>query len=361
MKGLPHKAVAGMPATTRQSNREGKQTMKKKIQALLAVAVVGVLAMGLAGCSSGGNDEGNKGNASGDTANLRFVTGGESGTYYAYGNVLAQYATNGEYGLGVTALSGNGSQANVQALQDDDADVAFCQSDVLAYAYEGTNLFEEDGAYKDFSVVASLYQEQVQIVTCNPDIKSVADLKGKTVSVGAAGSGVYFNAIDVLAAYDMTLEDITPVYQSFGDSADSLKDEKIDAAFIVAGAPTTAITDLSTTKTAYLVSMDQAHVDKLLKASPYYAAATISADTYGLDADVLTVSVGAVVIANDSVSEEAIYNLTKSLFDGAENNASAHAKYNELDMEEAASVTSVPYHPGAAKYFEEQGITVASK
>ena len=214
---------------------------------------------------------------------------------------------------------------------------------------------------RDFSVVASLYQEQVQIVTCNPDIKSVADLKGKTVSVGAAGSGVYFNAIDVLAAYDMTLEDITPVYQSFGDSADSLKDEKIDAAFIVAGAPTTAITDLSTTKTAYLVSMDQAHVDKLLKASPYYAAATISADTYGLDADVLTVSVGAVVIANDSVSEEAIYNLTKSLFDGAENNASAHAKYNELDMEEAASVTSVPYHPGAAKYFEEQGITVASK
>ena len=141
------------------------------------------------------------------------MTGGESGTYYAYGNVLAQYATNGEYGLGVTALSGNGSQANVQALQDDDADVAFCQSDVLAYAYEGTNLFEEDGAYKDFSVVASLYQEQVQIVTCNPDIKSVADLKGKTVSVGAAGSGVYFNAIDVLAAYDMTLEDITPVYQ----------------------------------------------------------------------------------------------------------------------------------------------------
>ena len=147
----------------------------------------------------------------------------------------------------------------------------YTSSDVLAYAYEGTNLFEEDGAYKDFSVVASLYQEQVQIVTCNPDIKSVADLKGKTVSVGAAGSGVYFNAIDVLAAYDMTLEDITPVYQSFGDSADSLKDEKIDAAFIVAGAPTTAITDLSTTKTAYLVSIDQAHVDKLLKASPYYA------------------------------------------------------------------------------------------
>lgn len=337
--------------------------MKKKLQALMAVAVVGVLAMGLAGCSSSGSSSSSTDSSasSGETTSMRFVTGGESGTYYAYGNVLAQYATNGDYNLDITALSGNGSQANVQALQDDDADIAFCQSDVLAYAYDGTNLFEQDGAYKDFSVVASLYQEQVQIVTCNADIKSVDDLRGKTVSVGAAGSGVYFNALDVLAAYDMTLEDITPVYQSFGDSADSLKDEKIDAAFIVAGAPTTAITDLSTTKTAYLVSMDQAHVDKLLETSPYYAAATITADTYGLDSDVLTVSVGAVIIANDNLSEDAIYNLTKSLFDGAEDNASAHAKYSELSLEEASAITSVPYHAGAAKYFEEQNITVATK
>lgn len=332
--------------------------MKKKFQALFAVALVGVLALGLAGCSSSGNDSDKSG---GDTAtqtsDLRFVTGGESGTYYAYGNVLAQYATNGDYGVSVTALSGNGSQANVQALEDDDADIAFCQSDVLAYAYQGTNLFE-DAAYEDFSIVADLYQEQVQIVTCDPNIKTVADLAGKTVSVGAAGSGVYFNAIDVLAAYDLTLDDIDAKYQSFADSADSLKDNKIDAAFIVAGAPTTAITDLSTTKTAYLVSMDDEHVAKLLDASPYYAKAVISADTYGLESDVTTVSVGAVIIANNSVSEDAIYGLTKSIFEGAENNADAHAKYKELVLEDAAAIATVPYHPGAAKYYAEQGITV---
>ena len=107
----------------------------------------------------------------------------------------------------------------------------------LGLRLRGTNIFEKDGAYKDFSIVADLYQEQVQIVTCDPNIKTVADLAGKNVSVGAAGSGVYFNAVDVLAAYDMTLDDIKPVYQSFADSADSLKDNKIDAAFIVAGAP----------------------------------------------------------------------------------------------------------------------------
>ena len=333
--------------------------MKKKLVAVLATACAAVLAIGLVGCGGGNSD---KGEASGSESlgKVRFVTGGESGTYYAYGTVLAQYATNNT-GLEVNALSGNGSQANVQELEDGNAELAFCQSDVLAYAYNGTNLF--DGApYKDFSIVASLYQEQVQIVTCDPDIKTVADLKGKTVSIGAAGSGVYFNAIDVLTAYDMTVDDISPVYQSFGDSADSLKDGKIDAAFIVAGAPTTAITDLSTSKQAYLVSLDAEHVAKLKSTSDYYAEATIPAGTYnGQTEDVTTVSVGAVIIVNDSVSEDAVYAFTASLFEGAEKNASAHAKYGELGIKNASSVTSVPYHPGAAKYYEEQGITVASK
>lgn len=332
--------------------------MRKKLTAVFATACAAVLAMGLVGCSSGSSDTDSKSDDAAVSSDLRFVTGGESGTYYAYGNVLAQYATNGDYGVAVTALAGNGSQANVQALEDGDADLAFCQSDVLAYAYEGTNLFEGAG-YEDFSIVANLYQEQVQIVTCDPNIKTVADLAGKTVSVGAANSGVYFNAVDVLKAYDIDPETgINPVYQSFADSAESLKDNKIDAAFIVAGAPTTAITDLSTTKTAYLVSIDDEHIEKLLASSPYYSKATISADTYGLDADVTTVSVGAVIIANNNVSEDAIYGFVTSLFEGAENNAEAHAKYKELDMENAASVTTVAYHPGAAKYFAEQNITV---
>ena len=328
-------------------------------------ACAALLAFGLFGCGGGDAKTDSKTDAKADapktqTENLRFVTGGESGTYYAYGNVLGQYATNGDYGVGVTALSGNGSQANVQALQDGDADIAFCQADVLAYAHDGTNLFEGAG-YEDFSVVADLYQEQVQIVTCDPNIKTVADLAGKTVSVGAAGSGVYFNAVDVLGAYDLTMDDISPVYQSFADSADSLKDEKIDAAFIVAGAPTTAVTDLATTKAVYLVSMDDAHVEKLMAESPYYSKSIIPADTYGTEGPVTTVSVGAVIIVNNSVPEEAVYGFTKSLFDGAQNNADAHAKYGELDITEASSVTTVPYHPGAAKYYAEENITVPTE
>ena len=239
--------------------------MKKFIAMLFVVCIV----FSLCACgSSGGSGE-----------SLTFATGGESGTYYAFGSVLAQYVSNNT-DLKVTAVVGNGSQANIEDLDSGAVQLGFCQSDVMSYAYSGTNLFAESGAVGSFSVAAALYMEQVQIVTTNPDIKTVADLAGKKVSIGAAGSGVYFNAIDVLSAYDLKESDISAVYQSFGDSAESLKDGKIDAAFIVAGAPTTAITDLATAGSVYLVSLDDSHVQSLLAASPYYTAATIKAGTY---------------------------------------------------------------------------------
>ena len=217
------------------------------------------------------------GAGTGESRKLRFVTGGESGTYFAFGSVLAQHATNNA-GVNIVGLVGNGSKSNVEELEVGNADLAFCQSDVMAYAYSGTNVF--DAKSDGFSTVAALYMEQVQIVTVDPDIKTVADLKGKNVSIGAAGSGVYFNAIDVLGAYGLTENDIKPTYQSFGDSANALKDGKIAAAFIVAGAPTTAITDLATTKDVGLVSLDDDHIAKLLETSDYYTKTVIAKDVY---------------------------------------------------------------------------------
>ena len=241
--------------------------MKKLLALLLALCMV--FALCACGSSSTDSSAASASDASSSSESLKFVTGGESGTYYAFGSVLAQYvSTNSD--LEVVAVTGNGSQANVEDLDSGEYQLAFCQSDVMSYAYDGTNLFEGTPV-SSFSVAAALYMEQVQIVTTNPDIKTVSDLKGKTVSVGVQGSGVYFNAVDVFTAYDMTLDDINPVYQSFGDSAESLKDKKIDAAFIVAGAPTTAITDLSTAGDVYLVEIDDEHVDKLIEASPYYS------------------------------------------------------------------------------------------
>ena len=216
------------------------------------------------------------GAGTGDSKSLTFTTGGSTGTYYAFGGVLASYVSNNS-GTSVTAVEGNGSQSNVEDLTAGDVQLGFVQSDVMSYAYNGERLF--DSPVTNFSVVAALYMEQVQIATTNPDIKSVADLEGKIVSIGASGSGVYFNAIDVLGAYGLTEDDIQPVFQSFGDSADNLKDGKIDAAFIVAGAPTPAISDLALSKPTYLVGLDEEHTNALLESSPFYSAYTIPAGT----------------------------------------------------------------------------------
>ena len=253
----------------------------------------------------------------------------------------------------MTAVSSKGSQANIEDLHAGDIQLGFVQSDVMSYAYNGERLFED--AVTDFSVVAALYMEQVQIVTLDPEIKTVADLAGKTVSIGASGSGVFYNAIDVLECYGLDYEtDITAVMQDFADSTESLQDGKIDAAFIVSGAPTNAITSLAATQSVYLVSLDEEHIASLRETSPYYSPNTIAADVYGTPEDCTTVAVGAIVIARDD-----IYNFTSAIF----NNIGdlAHAKAEELSLEFASSVTDVPYHPGAAKYFSEQGIEVPTK
>ena len=319
--------------------------MKKMFAMLLALATM--FAMVSCGGGEGGSSD-----------KLTFTTGGETGTYYAYGGVIAQSVT-ANTSTSVTAVSSDGSKANVLLLAAGDAQLGFCQSDVMAYAYNGTSTFADVGKVDTFSTVANLYMEQVQIVTCDPSIKTVADLKGKKVSIGAAGSGVYFNAIDILGAYGLTENDIVANFQNFGDSADSLTDGTIDAAFIVAGAPTNAITSLATGKAIYLVNLDDEHIDKLMETSPYYSKAVIPASAYGLASDTTTVAVGAVVIARDDVSEDAVYNFVSDLF--ANKDSLAHGKAAELDLNFAANVTAVPYHPGAAKFFSEQGITVATK
>ena len=335
--------------------------MKKFLSLLMAVIMMAAV---LTGCG-GDKPAENSGDAAPETpaatgGNLTFTTGGSSGTYYAFGSVLAGQVSSAT-GTKVTAVEGKGSQGNIELMDMEGAQLGFVQSDVMSYAYDGTNIFADIGKVDCFSTVAALYMEQVQIVTCDPSIKTVADLKGKNVSIGDSGSGVWYNAIDILGAYGLTEEDIKPTYQGFGDSAEALKDGAIDAAFVVAGAPTTAITELASAKDAYLVSLDDEHVDALLEKSPYYSKVVIPADVYGMDSDTTTVAVGAVVVARDDVAEEDVYNFVSGVFENVDAITNVHAKGAELGLDFAASVTSVPYHPGAAKYFAEKGLEVPTK
>jgi len=292
-------------------------------------------------------------------SNMTMGTGGTSGTYYGYGGVLGQYIMN-HAGINVTVVSTDGSKANIQGIDAGNYQLGTVQSDVMSYAWDGTRSFEADGAVDSFRTVAGLYAEAVQLVTMDPEIKSVADLKGKAVSIGAPGSGVYFNAMDVLTAAGLTEADIKAQYQSFADSADALKDGKIDAAFIVAGPPTPAITELCTTNDAYLVPIDGAVADALMASCPFYTVHTIPAGTYeGQETDVQTVTVKATLIVNADATEEDVYNLTAAIFDNAEAITAENAKGSELSIENATSGMTVPFHAGAAKYFAEKGVDVA--
>lgn len=286
-------------------------------------------------------------------------TGGTSGTYYGYGGVLGQYIKNNA-GIDVVVVSTDGSKANIQGISAGNYQLGTVQSDVMSYAWEGTRSFESEGKVDAFRTVAGLYAESVQLVTMDPAIKSVADLKGKSVSIGAPGSGVYFNAIDVLTAAGLTEADINAQYQSFADSADALKDGKIDAAFIVAGAPTPAITELCTTNAAYLVPIDGEIADALMASCPFYTEYKIPAGTYpGQDADVTTVTVKATLIVSADAAEEDVYKLTAAIFDNIDAITAENAKGAELSLENATSGMIVPFHAGAAKYFAEKGIEVA--
>ena len=339
----------------------GGNEMKKYLAILLALC----LALSLCACGGSKSDApaaqapaasiaGNLGAKDGG-AELTFTTGGPAGTYYAFGGVIAQKVSE-VTSTKVTAITSGGSKANIEALEMGDAQLAFSQSDVLSYAYAGTRSFSDTGAVTNFSIVAPLYMEQVQIVTLNPEIKTVADLGGRAVSIGAAGSGVYFNAIDILNVYGITESDIRPTYQSFDESTEALLDGQIDAAFVVAGAPTTAVTSLAATNDVYLVSLDDEHINKLMAESPFYAKATISKDVYGTPEDATTVAMSAVVIARNDVSDVDVYNFLYGTFENLD--SLAHAKAAELSLEFASSFGGVPYHPGAVAYFADKGINI---
>ena len=297
--------------------------------------------------------------AASSSSTLTMGTGGEAGTYYAFGGVLGSYIGSNT-DVSINVVSSGGSAANITGIVTDHIyDLATVQSDVMTYAYNGTNSFAEGGALSDFRVLGGLYAETVQIVTCNPDITSVADLAGKSICVGDVGSGTYFNTVDILAAYGMTIDDVKPVYQSFGDSAESLKDGKIDAAVLTAGAPTTAVVDLATSNSVYLVSIDDEHMSKLLADCPWYAAYTIPAGTYnGFDQDTVTVTVKATLVCRADLDDDTAYTIVSTIYNNAEAITALHAKGAELSLDFATDGIAVPFAKGAAKFYAENGITV---
>lgn len=325
--------------------------MKKLLTTLLALSMIFAL------CACGTATTADSGAV---TADLTVGTGGESGTYYLYTGMVAQVVAE-KTDVKMTVVATGGSKDNLVSMDAGMYDLATVQSDVMTYAYNGTNSFADSGALSDFRVLAALYPETVQMVTTNPNIKTVEDMRGKKVCVGDVGSGTYFNTLDVLAAYDMTIDDIDAVYQSFGASTESLIDGKIDVAFTVAGAPTPSITQLAESKDIYVISIDDEHMDKILSACPWYSKIVLPADTYkGMTGEASTITVKAALVCSANTPDDVAYTVVKAIFDNRDAITALHEKGSYLDFTFATEGIAVPFAKGAAEFYAENGIEVAT-
>lgn len=294
-----------------------------------------------------------------DGSRLTFATGGEDGEYYAFGSALAEMV-NRKTSTRVHIVASRGAMNNIESLYRNNAKIAFTQSDVGFYASRGTRLFNIK--MDKFSTVAVLYPEPVQIVTLNPEITHIEHLRGKTVSVGSEGSGTYFNAVDVFTAYGMDINtDINPVYESFANAVEALRDGRIDAAFVVAGTPTPAITELAKAGKVSLVSLDDRHIMDLIAKCPYYGKIELPKSTYGTDDNDVTVAVHAVIVARDDVKANDIYNFMYGVFENLDALKKENPRAEYLSLKTAAGYPAVGYHPGAVKYLGEKGILVSGK
>lgn len=287
---------------------------------------------------------------------LLIATGGEIGTYYEYGYVLSSVIGK-ESGLMARRVPSDGSKSNIVGVCNGDYQLGFAQSDIINYAYNDERVFEEDGEFNNLRVVATLYSEQVQLISVDPEIQSVADLKGKEVAVGAIGSGVYYNAIDILAAAGLSEDDIIPRYFSITDAMEFLERGEFSAAFVVAGAPTPTVSELFSKCNASIVPIGDEIADKLISESPYYSKSIVPAHTYAdqyLNTE--TVEVNVALITDSSMPDKVIYDVTKEIFDNMQELSTLHTKGAELSLDKAVSDMGVPMHPGAEQYFREKGV-----
>ena len=291
---------------------------------------------------------------------LSIATGGTSGTYYPLGGDLANLFNTVIPDMNASAQATGGSADNLRLIDGEEAELGTVQNDVSYFAYTGTDSFEGE-QITSFSVVSSLYAEYVQIVVrADSDIQTIADFKGKSISIGAAGSGVYTNALHVLEAAGLTLDDIDAQYLSFSESADGLKNKQIDAAFVCAGIPNAAVTELSSTVGVRLISLSDEEVASLIAAHPTYTNLKLPADTYGLTEDVNCIAITALLVCSNNLDEQLVYDMTKAMFE--QEGILTHAKAAEITLENAFNgVGELPLHPGAARYFTEVGVLPAAQ
>ncbi len=290
---------------------------------------------------------------------VSIATGGTSGTYYPIGGAIAQAVSKGS-DIQATAETANAAVANTNLIAKGEIEFAFVQNDVAYWAFNGQQMFKSP--LKNLRAVAALYPEHIQIVISkDAGIKTIADMKGKRVGLGAPGSGTEADAQAIFQVAGIKYSDMKVDYLDFGAVTSRFKDNQIDAGFVVAGFPTASIMDLALTKDINLLSFDDAFLAKLTKTYPFFVASVIPGKTYSkVDNATKTPAVMAILVTHDKMPEDVVYKFVKAMFGGINDIHASHAKGKEINLKTALSGLTVPLHPGAAKFYKEKGMAVKS-
>ncbi len=288
---------------------------------------------------------------------FRIGTGGTGGTYYPVGGMIANAVSTDK--INVSAVATNGAVANVNGIVGGSMESGFSQADVNSWAYTGTGIYEGKPKIEELRVIANLYPESVHIVVKKgAGMKSLADLKGKRVSIDEPGSGTIVNARALLAAYGVTEKDIKPEYLKQVQSAEKFKDGSLDAYFQTTGYPQGTLSELAATNGFELLPIEGEARDKLMAQFKFFAKDKIPDGTYKDVKGVETVAVGAQWTTSSKQPDDLIYEITKALWSDKTRAAmdAGHAKGKEIRKETALLGVGIPLHPGAEKYYKEAGI-----
>ncbi|MVW78695.1 TAXI family TRAP transporter solute-binding subunit [Bordetella sp. 02P26C-1] len=290
---------------------------------------------------------------------FRIGTGGTAGTYYPVGGMIAN-AVSQPGKLIATAVASNGSVANINGILGGSLEAGFTQSDVAYWASTGTGTFEGKPKAEDLRLIATLYPESIHLVARKgAGIKSVADLRGKRVSMDEPGSGTLVDVRLILGAFGMTDKDIKAEYLKPNQAGDKMRDGGLDAFFFVGGAPAGAIAELASSGEGIeLVPIVGPEIDKLRSQQEFFTPDTIAAGTYQGVGEVNTISVNAQLVTSAKQPEEVVYEVTKALYNDETRKMldNGHAKGKFITRENAVKGASIPFHPGAEKFYKEAGL-----
>jgi TRAP transporter TAXI family solute receptor len=288
---------------------------------------------------------------------VNVLTGGTSGVYYPLGVALANAIGKAMPNVKTSAQSTKASVENLNLLQTGRGEVAFTLGDSLSDAWKGS----EDAGFKTplkkLRGIAAIYPNYIQIVArADAGIKTIADLKGKRISVGAPKSGTELNARTIFAAAGMSYKDFSKVeYLPFGESVELMKNRQLDVTLQSAGLGVSALRDLATSVDIIVVAIP---ADVIKKTNdPAYIPAMIPANTYrGQTTDVPAVAVQNYLVTQDGVSNDIVYGITKTLWTSLDQLVAAHSAAKAIDLKQALEGMPVPLHPGAEKYYKEVGV-----